>query len=773
MNAAADRFSWFIKAMQVHAGALGLRWQFELDEKGHADALDIWDIETACDVPRTYKGRIRQWGADVKVVDILKHKLGAYDCNLHPAWTELFKATVIDWIAVRRNLPSTVQDRRLLPLRRLATCCPQVAPYDLSAEHVRQALAVFQSLGTNFRANFETTIADIFDGKGISRFSPILNIALDGKPRTSIVGSPPTIGGKVQIKDAALDDRWDVGKLPESKAFWELIRILGEEKPRSFTDSLRFCQTKILVMTGLRITEVCLLPHDCWVEHQHVWRDGLSMQDQGGVGTSYGLRYFVEKHQRKNQDSSVLQERVYPLPEHFRDELNETIEHAMRLTAPLRATLRRQYETKRLLPMYGVNQIVHVAEIFPILSGDLRVSAELPSDVVGQYREGWDVAFLGKLRQSQRTVEVKLSNNVRQYFYQFGLHAEGKHGQLFPARRADGSNWEGPVKWNEAYVIVGELEEAMKIAMPTKIPDQTPFSLGGGQLLPQHDLLFLQPSDALLEQRNNRVIDVERCFSVGPTSAQEIRRFLGGHRNNVFTRYGRGEGMEELSLSKTHSFRHLLNTEYFRDGVSDAIITKQFGRESVQQSYAYDHRSLREQLQKLSLPEDVASMLPAPAQESLKLILTGRISGRLVREFYHIHAKHGELAALEYLAAEASGFHATPYGYCGASFLVDPCPRHLECFNACRNLEKSSDPKHQENFLNIERQLQVAEKAILAKPSESVGWANQLKTTQQKLKNVRIAIDAAPGAQIFPEGPDRSSIAVSAAAAGILSDLEK
>lgn len=96
MNAAADRFSWFIKAMQVHAGALGLRWQFELDEKGHADALDIWDIETACDVPRTYKGRIRQWGADVKVVDILKHKLGAYDCNLHPAWTELFKATVID-----------------------------------------------------------------------------------------------------------------------------------------------------------------------------------------------------------------------------------------------------------------------------------------------------------------------------------------------------------------------------------------------------------------------------------------------------------------------------------------------------------------------------------------------------------------------------------------------------------------------------------------------------------------------------------------------------
>ncbi|WP_229007326.1 hypothetical protein [Methylophilus sp. Leaf408] len=59
-----------------------------------------------------------------------------------------------------------------------------------------------------------------------------------------------------------LAERKNAAKLPEKKAFWELVRIVFTEQPKSFLDMLRFAQVKILLLCGLRIGEVCLLPAD-------------------------------------------------------------------------------------------------------------------------------------------------------------------------------------------------------------------------------------------------------------------------------------------------------------------------------------------------------------------------------------------------------------------------------------------------------------------------------------------------------------------------------
>jgi hypothetical protein len=59
---------------------------------------------------------------------------------------------------------------------------------------------------------------------------------------------------------------------------------------------------------------------------------------------------------------------------------------------------------------------------------------------------------------------------------------------------------------------------------------------------------------------------------------------------NLFAKYGETDDDRALKI-ESHMLRHLQNTELFRLGVADTIISKRFNRRSVAQSYEYDHRS--------------------------------------------------------------------------------------------------------------------------------------------------------------------------------------
>jgi hypothetical protein len=310
----------------------------------------------------------------------------------------------------------------------------------------------------------------------------------------------------------------------------------------------------------------------------------------------------------------------------------------------------------------------------------------------------------------------------------------------------------------DAFVRVGELEEAVRQAMPRKLPDVTPHKLSGGRLLYPHEILLLAPKAALTEERNGNILDVNRYFAIGTVDDDDIRRALGSKGANLFSRYGRTDEDRALTLTKTHALRHLLNTELFRLGLADTIITKHFNRRSVKQSFVYDHRSLAEDLDAMELPAQAAN-LPIKAQQALKLISTGRVKGPIVQEFERIQKVHGESAAFEYLAVEADGFHATPYGYCVNSFTVDPCPKHLECFNGCRHLTISENIEHRANLESMERKLSAAITAIEARPGGSIGRDNQLSDARRKLANVRSATLIAPGMHPFPQGADLSETA--------------
>ena len=303
---------------------------------------------------------------------------------------------------------------------------------------------------------------------------------------------------------------------------------------------------------------------------------------------------------------------------------------------------------------------------------------------------------------------------------------------------------------------VGEVEEFVHTAMPTKVPDHEPYRLSGNRSFYPHELLLLAPKRSLSEERNGNLCDIGRYVAIGKVDGVDLRHHLGGRDNNMFSRYGETAEDRKLALTKTHSIRHLQNTEMFRLGLADTLISKRFNRRSVPQSYVYDHRSLAEDLDAIDLPPQAIDRLPPKAQQVLKLIKIGKVRGPLVEEFWRIQVDEGEDAALDYLAVEADGFHATPYGYCVNSFTVDPCPKHLECFNGCRHLSKSQNPDHTANLDRIERQLELAVVKIQATPPGSIGRENQLREAQTKIENVRKTKSVAPGDRPFPDGKDLS-----------------
>lgn len=243
------------------------------------------------------------------------------------------------------------------------------------------------------------------------------------------------------------------------------------------------------------------------------------------------------------------------------------------------------------------------------------------------------------------------------------------------------------------------------------------------------------------------------------TIRQGLGSNIGPNPKSLYDKYSQEPDASEMAVN-AHSLRHLMNTELFRRGVPDTIITEQFGRESIAQSYEYDHRSLSELLKFVSLPEDAKKAVrPGSPQELIaKMVVSGTLGdSHLVRSFKKIQSRDGDRVAFAYLAANADGFHVTPYGYCTNSFSLDPCARHLKCFDSCKHFAVGGAPTQRVALETLLASLKTMRTAATRKPIESIGRKNQIAHADRLIAGVQAALEAPPGSTPFPTGKDHSA----------------
>jgi hypothetical protein len=439
----------------------------------------------------------------------------------------------------------------------------------------------------------------------------------------------------------------------------------------------------------------------------------------------------------------------------FEEILTETLDLVAKATQPLRDTLRQQVVENRIFPWFKKDELVSAVEIYTHLSGNpilLKLSEQQQDAYIANYRCDYDPSIFDVMHKDQLAVADKTQFNMALYIYFNRM--KGK----INFRHANGALWQDSrFEWSRVYLRIDEVEDYIACRLSTKQSDTDYLKLSVGELAPW-DLMFLMPKRALAEGRNEGLCDVTRYYAVGRFDASMMQQSLSSAHNtmpSLFENYGLSDEDRTLSLN-THSLRHLQNTELFRLGVADTIITKRFNRRSVAQSYEYDHRSLAEELEHIELPKEVEIALGEKASTVARLIKTGKANGPIVQSFKRIQETQGEDAAFQFLKSEADGFHSTPYGHCINSFTVDPCPKHLECFAGCRHLTATNLPENRQHIIVLERRFKQALEKIQARPAGSIGRENQIKHAKVRLKSVQQLLSARDGEIVFPNGKDMS-----------------
>jgi len=756
----------FIDYGKKLADTRGLAWDIPLDSHGEAIDQIGWNLSALVGEVGTVTFYLRDFGHDqsaLAAVNSERQSSGQSELirSAVPApWQDVIKAAAAHELFVRRNTPGYVAPLVVRPLRVIATCTEH-APWALTVDDVRTSIRVGSLIQQQGR--FADAIAGVvklvFDARHLCDAGP-LSVVVGAKR----VRRPREDKAKhVQAEDVLrsnLESRKRSERLPDRRAFWELARIVMTERPQSFVDEIKFAAIRLMIVTGFRIGEAALLPIDWRRVQRHVDRNGRPSGESGGFSTSLMIRHFAEKQYENESDSRVLRVAAQPVPEMFRELIEETLKRVADLTDPLRQTLKLQCETGRLLPWYSLHEMVPIADLYTRLTGNAFWRDIDRASYLANYRQDFDPNVLRALRVDQLARERDGVGRLDMPIYIWGnrlraMMREGTTSLRF--RSADGRELNGSrIQWSSAHFRADEFEAHIRAIVPTKVSDTTPLPLSDGAVQPW-ELLFILPKRSLAEERNDGLCDVTRFIAINRPDPQFIGQALGDQKlvPSLFEKYGLTDQDRKLRL-RSHSLRHLQNTELFRLGVADTMITKRFNRRSVVQSYEYDHRSLAEELDAIEIPPEVEAKLGDKATTVAKLIKGGRASGPIVDKFRRIEATEGEAAAFDFLSVEADGFHATPYGHCINSFTVDPCPQHLECFNNCRHLSATNLPEHRENLVKLESKLVVAIRAIQERPAKSIGWKNQLAHAKVRLNGVQQLLATPAGQAVFPDGVDRS-----------------
>jgi hypothetical protein len=471
-----QHYQAFIELGKMLADEKGLDWNIPLDDDGAAQDGIGWNL-TACvgDVPPPAH-YLRDLGPDTKALAILNAE--HVSNNLQPldrkplstGWQNLIKAAVVDQLLVKRNTTGHVYIHIARPLRVIATCVDK-EPWELTLDDLHTAIRIGKAIQASGKLGdvvvaIVKTVLDAHPICDAGQMYPMLGVARIPVRRMK---SKHTMS-KDELR-ANLEERKRAERLPERRAFWELIRIVMTEKPRTFMDELKFAAVRTMIITGFRVGEAALLPADWKQERTYVDAKGRPAGESGGISTSLMLRHFAEKQQTEESDSRVLRENAQPIPDMFRQLLTEALDRVVQITQPLRDTLRLQCETGRILPWYRESDIVPFTELYPRITGNPFWLIVDDRSFLERYRQTFAPDVLHELHQHQMQSYTCGDGKFNMALYMFGnrLLKQMQQGETaLRFRNATGAVLATDLRmsWGSTYLRIGDLEEHIKALTP-------------------------------------------------------------------------------------------------------------------------------------------------------------------------------------------------------------------------------------------------------------------------------------------------------------------
>lgn len=759
-------YAEFITTAKRLAEERGLSWNLVFDGNGKVSKETRWnltELRGGLSKPVSWLGQVGVDTAPFEKLNEIRVETGQgllLPKPMSPHWLDFFQAVLIHQLLLGQTKPgSAVQVGA--GIRRLAPAAEDTPPWAVTPDQIQQAYnAVLRSSESGKQAlDFVTMVRTVIDKQKLADIPALARFcqpysgkeALAAQQRADAVKDRQNAHGGRKSLRRSLAERKSASKLPDEKAFWELVRIVFTETPLSFSDAIRFAAFKVQIILGFRIGEAALLPLDWKRWREYLDADGRPAGEHGGFSRSLIIRYFAEKQEEDDlAEGLALYENIQHVPPMFEEILVETLDHIATITAPLRERLKRQAETGRIFPEYADDALVPAWEMYVRMTGNAVISdAEVPPGLIQQYRESYDPKHLDTIRDLQLDGRPA---GLSQFWTNPAQRA-------IPIRTSAGLIENGRINWRSAFVRIGDVEEHIRENRGTKLSATKPTTTTDGTVFYPHDLLFLMPIRNLIEGRNNGLLDTTLYSAIGILDKGPLNGSLSGKASGetLFQRYGQTDEDRALTLT-SHSLRHLQNTELFRLGVADTMITKKFGRRSVQQSYEYDHRSLHEDIEHIDVPPEAEDSLGDKALQVYKMIAANKVRGPIVDEFRRVQREYGDDAAFDYLNAEADGLHVTPYGLCVNSFTSDPCPKHLECFNGCLHLARTDIVEEHDHLEKLRDRFAkiIIQLESVPEGRRYAGWANQIAHARIRYEKIGKALTTEPGERPFPDGEDLS-----------------
>ncbi|MBX3253506.1 MAG: hypothetical protein KF862_05140 [Chitinophagaceae bacterium] len=493
-------------------------------------------------------------------------------------------------------------------------------------------------------------------------------------------------------------DRLGEDKLPSYEAMAAYAQC--SNNPINENEEILLRTIDLLIAMGQRANEVAFIPFDCLVEEPKKDDNGKAIQDKhGNPIKNVGIRYFAEKKFISRVHWLADQDILFAL---------RAINRLKELTQDAREIAQFQEKHKRL---------------WKYDSSDLLSDREL-------------LNYLGFVDTYNLFLYLKKNN----------IPVKKVHPHIKNPLKRKGKTQK------QHYYQAGDIENLLYPKLENHI------------VLRENDKVILKTSDLLSirfdgASRFKREANTFRILP-GRIFLTDINGALGSLPGieSIFERQNLTEADGSKIVMTSHQPRHWRNTLYDLAGMSNVNQALALGRQLLDQNTAYQHPTVKE------FTESHRDFLTFNSvSEKIGFLRSGirenKILGDLTDTYHLIKKKQGVENAESFLATHANALHITPFGACSHDFSLNPCPKHLQCWNGCSNLNLTGSEHEIKNLQNL---LENSEKALTQMKMEAEGefgsdvWINSLENKIENLKKGLELSQLGKEQRLFESGKDLS-----------------